>query len=191
MRVSGFVSALMGLMALALSACAMAPLPPPQATLDNIQAVRAANLPLMAIGSFTPAPGHPTQMDRAVVIRAGSQAAPGGSYARYLGDTIAAELSGAGRLDPTSGLVVSGVITDTYLDSNMSTARAALSARITLTRAGRVVYDKTLSAQSSWEGNFMGAVAIPDAFNHYTGLFQDLAGKLLADPEFQKAARGE
>jgi hypothetical protein len=51
------------------------------------------------------------------------------------------------------------------------------------------VFDKTLSAETVWDSNFLGAVAIPDAFNHYTGLFAELAGKLYADPEFVAAAR--
>jgi hypothetical protein len=35
----------------------------------------------------------------------------------------------------------------------------------------------------------VGAVAIPDAFNHYLGLFRQLANKLYTDPEFQAAVR--
>jgi hypothetical protein len=177
-----------GAAVLALGGCAMGDLPPPQASLDNIQALRGAQIDSMAVGAFTPGPGRPSEMDRSVTVRAGNQAAPGGSFARYLGDTIGAELKGAGRLDPNATLVVSGVVTDTHVDSAMPTAHAALAAHFTLIRGGRVVFDKTLSVDSSWDSNFIGAVAIPDALNHYTGLYPALAAKLFADPDFVAAA---
>jgi hypothetical protein len=155
----------------------------------NIQAVRRANLPAMRVGDFTPAPGRPTEMDRSVTVRAGVQSAPGGSFARYLGDTLQAELKGAGKLDPNATLVVSGLLTDTHVDSAMPTARAGLSAKFTLVRDGRTVFEKTLSVQSSWDSDFVGAVAIPDAFNHYTALFSKLVSVLLTDPDFIAAAQ--
>lgn len=183
------LAATLGAVALVLSGCATPPMAAPQATLDSIQALRAANLAPMMVGAFTAGPGHPTEMDRHIVVRAGSMAAPSGSFARYLGDTITADLNGAGRLDAKSGLVLSGVITDSHVDSTMPVAHASLTARFTLTRDGKVVFDKTLSADSSWDSGFLGAVAIPDAFNHYTELFSTLSSKLFADPDFRAAAR--
>jgi hypothetical protein len=174
---------------LALAACAEAPLPPPQATLDNIQAVRAANLAPMRVGAFTAAPGKPTEMDRSVAVRAGIQPAPGGSFARHLGDTLATDLKAAGKLDEASTLVISGLVTETHVDSNMPTAHAALAGRFTLVRDGKTVFDKTLRVDTAWDSNFVGAVAIPDAFNHYNGLFAQLAAALFADPDFRAAAR--
>ncbi len=175
--------------ALTLSGCAMETLPPPTATLDNIQTLRAANVAPMNVGDFKPAPGEPTRMDKSITVRAGVQSAPGGSFARYLGDTIAVELKNAGKLDPNSSLIVSGVVTNTHVDSGMAgTARAALTAHFTLTKAGATVFDKTLGVDAAWDSEFVGAVAIPDAINHYTDLFHKLAAKLFADPEFDAAA---
>src|SRR5581483_7776331 len=106
----------------------------------------------------------------------------------YLADTIVAELKAAGRFDPNATLMVTGVITDTHVDSAMPTAHAMLAAHFTLLRQGLPVFEKTLVVESSWNSNFVGAVAIPDAFNHYAGLFPLLAGKLFSDPEFRAAA---
>jgi hypothetical protein len=178
-------------LALGLAACTMTPLPGPQATLDNIQAVRAADPAPMQIGAFTAAPGSPTQMDAAVTVRAGIQPAPEGSFAKYLGDTIGADLKAAGKLDPNAILVISGVVTDTHLDSGMpaGTAHAGLAAKFTLLKAGKPVFDKILSVDTVWDSNFIGAVAIPDAVDHYIGLFQALATKLFTDPDFVAASR--
>ncbi len=174
---------------LTLSACAMAPMAAPQATLDNIQALRAAGIAPLKVGAFTPGPGAPTAMDRKIAVRAGVQAAPKGSYAQFLADTLAAELNGAGKLDPRSTLSVSGVVTDTHVDSTMPTATARLGAHFVLKREAVVVFEKDLDVQSSWSSSFIGAVAIPDAFNQYNGLFQKLVARLLADPDFKAAAR--
>ncbi|QUD86425.1 hypothetical protein [Phenylobacterium montanum] len=175
--------------ALCASGCAMTPLPPPTASLDNVQALRSAGLAPMRTGTFVAGPGRPTEMDHSIAVRAGVQPAPGGSFAKYLGDTLQAELKGAGRLDPNATLVVSGVVTDTHVDSAMPTAHAALAAKFTLVRDGRPVFEKTLRVEDHWDSDFMGAVAIPDAFNHYTGLFPKLIGALLADADFRAAAK--
>jgi hypothetical protein len=167
----------------------MTSIPPAEPTFDNLLAVRAAHLAPMRTGDFTAAPGEPSDMDREIVVRAGAQRAPGGSFARYLGDTLAEDLRAAGRLDPNSQLVVSGVITATHVDSLGTRGHAGVSARFTLTRAGAVVFAKTFDAHSEWTSDFVGAVAIPDAVNHYTALFPTLVGDLLADPEFIAAAR--
>ena len=128
-------------------------------------------------------------MDHTLVIRAGAQPAPGGSYARYLGDTLTAELKGAGRFDPGADRIVTGVVTHTHLDSSVPKARAALAAKFTLVRTGRVVFEKTLAADAVWNSEVIGAVAIPDAFNHYMGLFPRLVGELMADPDFRAAVQ--
>ena len=175
--------------ALVLSGCATAQLSTPQASLDNIQAIRAASLPAMNVGAFTPGPGAPTDMDKAILIRAGADTAPEGSFATYLGDTLRAELKGAGKYDPASPLMVSGVITDTHLVSEVGAPNARLAARFTLSRGGRPVFTKELTVSDQWEFEYVGAVAIPDAFNHYAGLFPKLVGALLADPDFLAAVR--
>ena len=191
MTARGLAAAALAALSLSLGACTMTALPGPTASLDNIQALRSAGVAPMTVGSFTPGPGAPTEMDQSITVRAGIQPAPEGSFAKYLGDTIAVELKGAGKFDPGSTLIVSGVVTNTHLDSGMpvGAAHAALSAKFTLMRGGKVVFDKVLSVDSTWDSNFIGAVAIPDAINHYTDLFQKLAGKLFADPDFNAAAR--
>jgi hypothetical protein len=184
----GLLAAALGAV-LGVSACATPPMAPPQATLDNIQALRASNLTAMRVGDFTAGPGRPTQMDKRIVVRAGAQAAPNGSYARYLADKIRAELQGGGRFDANSATVLSGVITDSHVDSSLPLGHANLSVRFTLVRDGKAVFEKTLSVDATWESNFIGAAAIPFAFNNYTGLFNQIVTKLFADPDFRAAAK--
>ena len=180
--------AALALVAAALAGCAMPALAPPQASISNIQAIRSANLAPLNVGSFTPAPGKPAEMDKTVSVRAGYVNAPGGSFAKYLGDTLAEELKASGRLDPNATLVVSGVVTETHLESE-PTPGAALGAKFTLMRAGQVAFEKTLRVEAKWDWDYFGDVAIPEAINNYAGLFWKLITALLADPDFQSAAR--
>ncbi len=174
---------------LALAGCAVEPLSAPQPTLDNIQLVRQAQLPPLNVGPFTPAPGRPTEMDKTIAARAGIDSAPGGSFAGYLGDTLAAQLKGAGRFDSASPWLVTGTVTDTYVDSALPTAHARLAARFRLSRGGREVFSKELRVADSWNSEYLADIAVPDAFRHYAGLFPRLVGELLADPDFRTAAR--
>jgi hypothetical protein len=172
-----------------LSGCAVEPVPPPQATLGNIQAVRAGSFAPMSVGDFVAGPGAPTTMDKKITVRAGTQAAPSGSYAKLLGETLEAELKGAGRFDPNAALVVSGVVTQAHVDSAMPNATAELQAHFTLKKSGAVAFAKTLEVKSTWTSNIIGAVAIPDAFNHYNALFAEIVTRLFSDPDFKAAAR--
>ena len=143
----------------------------------------------MRVGDFVAGPGAPAAMDKRITVRAGTQAAPSGSYARLLGETLEAELKGASKFDPNAPLIVSGVVTQAHVDSALPTATAALQARFTLKKNGAVAFDKTLEAKSTWASNIIGAVAIPDAFNHYNALFAELVTRLLTDSDFKAAAR--
>jgi hypothetical protein len=173
----------------ALGGCAIAPLSAPQPNLESIQAIGAAGLAPLAVGAFSAAPGRPTEMDHTIHARADFDHAPDGSFAKYLGDTLAAQLHAAGRLDPASPCVVSGVITDAGLVTQQAMSEGRLAARFTVTRGGRVVFEKTFSVSDRWNSDYLAAVAVPDAFNHYAGFFPKLVGELLADRDFQAVAR--
>ena len=172
-----------------LAGCAEAPLPEPQATVGAVQALRMADGGKLNVGAFTPGPGAPRAMDQTITVRAATQSAPEKSFARYLADTIRAQLTAAGRFDPAAALTISGVVTDAHVDSSLPKGHGRLAARFTLTREGAVVFDKTLEVESTWDSNFVGAVAIPEAINNYIGLYPQLATKLFADPDFVAAAR--
>ncbi len=142
----------------------------------------------MRVGGFVPGPAVSQSADSALTVRAGVLNAPGGSFARYLGDTLAADLKAAGRYDAGSPLEIRGILTETHVDSMGLHGHARLAADVTLAREGKPVFGKRVEASSEWSSDFAGAVAIPEAMNHYIGLYQQLVGQLLADKEFRQAA---
>jgi hypothetical protein len=173
-------------LALSLAGCAVA-LPPPEANLDSIQAIRSANLPPLGVAAFTAAPGMP---GRTISVRADSMDAPGGkTFADYLQATLEAQLKGAGKFDAAAGAVIGGVLDQSHLDSAMTSATAYLGATFTVRRGGQEVYRKALRVDDRWSGAILGVTAIPDAMNHYTALYPKLVQALLDDPAFRAAVR--
>jgi len=53
----------------------------------------------------------------------------------------------------------------------------------------KVSYDKQVRQDAKWDSSFVGAIAIPDAINHYSEQFRLILLRLYRDPEFLKALR--
>jgi len=179
---------IVALAGLAVSGCVSVKMGSPQPSLQTLEALRASDYPAMRVGAFAPAPGLPASLDRSAGIRAVSLSSPeDGSFAKYLGKTLETDLRMTGKLDPNSDLVVDGLLTASEVDSSVGTAK--LGAKFSLTRDGKPVFEKTLWVDAKWESTFVGAVAIPDAINNYTALYDKLALSLLTDADFKVAAK--
>lgn len=176
------------LLLIGLAACTTV-LPPPTAGGESSQALRAANLVPANAGTFKLAAGLPPTMDKELTggLRGGNIAAPSGSYAQHLKETLKAELQSAGLLDLQSTSVIDGQLTDSRIDAAIGTGTARLAARFQVVRQGRTVFDKELVAEDSWDSSFVGAVAIPRAIEHYGAIYRLLVGKLLNDSDFRQA----
>jgi len=173
---------------LALSGCVSVKMGSPQPSLQTLEALRASDFPAMAVGSFTLAPGLPASLDRSASIRAVSLSSPeDGSFAKYLGKVLETDLRLSGKLDPNADTVLSGLLTASSVDSESDKGRATLGAKFSLLRAGKRVFEKTLKVDATWDSTFIGAVAIPDAINNYTALYDKLALSLLTDADFKAA----
>lgn len=162
-------------------------LPQHAATLENIQAIRAAGIPNVSVGPFALAPGLPEDMDRSIGIRAVSVSSPDGSFSTYLRQTLITELTAGGRLDPSSPIVIGGQLSESRVETGISEAHAVLGANFAVTRDGKIVFNKAFEVHDDWQGDFLGAVAIPAAMDHYTALYSRLVGALLMDNEFRAA----
>ena len=176
-------------LALATSACAMG-MAEQQATMDNLRAIQAANTKV-SVGDFTRGPAVSESDDRSIMIRAGKVIPPnGGTFTAFLRQTLITELTAGGKLDANSPIVITGRLTRSDVDAGISKGTAALGATFVVTRGGMQVFEKAFEVKDEWPGDFLGAVAIPAAMDHYTALYAKLVGALLADPEFRAVVRG-
>lgn len=172
----------------ALTGCASVKMPAPAPSAANAEKLRATKLAPAQLGRFTLAAGKPATMDTTLGGLRGSSVSPAnGSFAGQLRDELAAELGAAGLLDPKSGIVIEGQLTDSMVDAAISTGRGRLAARIQVRRDGKGLFDKEVVAEASWESSFVGAVAIPAAINQYGALYKTLVGKLFDDADFRRA----
>lgn len=175
---------------LAAGGCTASRLDTPQPTFSGLQAVRAADIPALAVGRFAAGPGLPRGRDRAIMIRAAALRPPQGtSFADYLGETLRSALASAGRLEPASALGISGLLTENRVDSGFGRGRGVLAAEFIVTRGDREIWRKTLRVERDWDSSVLGAVAYIRADQNYGALYQMLVEALLADPDFRAAAR--
>lgn len=163
-------------------------MPPPMASGENSQALRAANLAPANVGTFKLAAGRPPSLDTQLSggLRGSNVAAPSGSYSQHLKDALKAELQSAGLLDLQSKYVIDGQLTDSKVDAAIGTGTSRLAARFQVRRDSQVLYDKELVAEDSWDSSFAGAIAIPRAIERYGATYRILVGKLLNDSDFRR-----
>ena len=181
--------------AFAAVACSLAvacatPLAPQQQTFENVQILRANDIPQMALGEFTLAKGLPASVDKSLGIRAESVTPPAGlTFSGYLRQTLEAELTGAGKLKPSAPIVVSGELTQSRVSTSGANSTGVLGARFHVTRNGSAVFEKEIVVTEEWPSSFFGVEAIPAAMNHYNGFYPKIVTKLLQDPDFRAAVR--
>lgn len=167
--------------------CAQITMGPPQPTVENTQALRSRPLAPAQVGVFTLEAGKPAAMDRSHALRGANsvQSPIQGSFAQYLRESLVVELDAAGLLRPGAQTVITGTLLHSTVDPAMGTA--SLQARFVVTRSGQQRYAKELGAHAEWESSFLGAVAVPLAAAHYQGLYRQLVGQLVSDPDFRRA----
>lgn len=176
--------------ALLMTGCAQVKMAPPVASIDNTQLARASGMAPVAVTSFAPAAALPRSVDQALSIRSNTFYSPyDSSFAKYLQEALSVELRTAGLLDPESKTSIGGELTKSTVDAGASQGTATLGARFKVQRGGSTVYDKELVENDSWPSSFVGAVAIPDAINHYTALYRRLVARLLKDEAFTAAVK--
>ncbi len=174
--------------ALALPGCVSEAIEEIPASLETLQVLRQAEIPALALGEFTTAKGLDA---RNINIRGSTMhPAKGSTFAGFLKETFATELRAAGKLDPAAPLVLSGELTESRAGENLASGTAALGARLTLLRGGKPVFSKPYRVETKWKSDFIGAIAIPDAFRNYNSLYAMLVRQALSDPEMVAAMRG-
>jgi len=173
--------------ALATSGCINTAVDEISPSFETLQILRKAEIQPVALGNFSTAKGLDA---RSINIR-GSIMHPrkGSTFAAFLGESFATELRAAGKLDPQAPTVLSGELTESKAGENMSTGKGVLGATLFLTRDGRTVFSKPYRVESQWKSDFIGALAIPDAFMNYNSLYALLVRQALSDPEMIAAMR--
>lgn len=159
-----------------------------QPSIDNVEILKKTASPA-ALGSFTVQAGGAGVT--AIGLRGSSMGSPvGADYAAYLANALSQELQLAGKLDPKSKVVITGLLLKNDIAAGgISTNSGEIEAQFTVINNGQERYRATHRAEMTWESSFVGAIAIPKAQQQYPLLVQKLLGQLMADTRFQGALK--
>jgi hypothetical protein len=185
-------SGLVAMTVLSVVGCANVTVPAAQPSAGNVSA--AKQLPqAVKVGNFKLAAGLSPSADKSISVRGSNtlNAPSGQTFSGYLRDVLITDLRAANKLDEASAITISGELTASEMEAGMSVGTAQVSARFKVTRSDSVCLDKALSATAQWESSFVAAIAVPAAFNQYSALYPELAGKLLKDAEFLQRCAGK
>jgi hypothetical protein len=171
----------------ALAGCATQA-PTYQASIDNVEALRRAQVRSMQVGAVSAAPSLSTATS--ISMRGNPMSSPvGASYADYLAAALRQELEFAKLLDPKAAIEVSAVLLKNDIDAGIGTGTGEIGARFAVKRDGTVRYEATKSATLSWESSFAAAIALPAAQQNYPRLVQKLLTELFTDAAFIAACK--
>jgi hypothetical protein len=176
---------------LILGACVHQPIDPSGPSYQSVKLIRDARFPAVALGDFGVG-RDPAIGSRSISIRGSTMRPPkGGTFATFLRDTMQAQLFAAGRYDPAARIVVAADLVRNHAGENMATGTAVLAARFKVVRNGQIAFERLYEVENRWKSEFIGAIAIPEAFQQYNALYGQLVSKVLTDPDFGAAIRGE
>jgi hypothetical protein len=162
-----------------------------QPSIENLETLKTAKMAPANVGTFALAQGKSAAMDQSASARGSTVVPPDKSFALFLKEALKQELVNAGKFDPNSTLVISGQLTNSSLEAPIGTGKGALSARFSVDRDNRRVYDKELEEKAEWPSAFLGADAIPTALTQYASLYKKLLARLFGDEDFQKATKAK
>lgn len=156
-------------------------------SVTNIGQLKMAKLKPLAIDKVVPDAALGSN-DSSISLRGSSMSPTNGSYSSYLQEALKAEFQAAGLLDPSSQVRFSGVLIKNDVNvAGFSTGDSIIEAKIKITKAGHIVYDKLKTATLQFESSFAGAVAIPKGQSMYPATVQKFIETLITDSDFISA----
>jgi hypothetical protein len=113
----------------------------------------------------------------------------GDSFADNLKTAVQKKLEWAGFWDPSSSMMISGVLLDNHLQTwSLTTGKADLAAEFTVTVDDQEVYQDVQCIRHEWDSSFSYKSAVSAANENYVLAVEKLLMQLLSDPEFPRAA---
>jgi hypothetical protein len=179
------VSILLALML--ISACIHAPVDQVGPSFETVKLIRATSFPPVGLGQFTVAPSQ-SNFAKRINIRGSTMGPPKGSdFPTFLKQTLMDQLVASGRYDPTSTIQISAEMTKNKAGENLSKGAAQIAATFIIKRGEQVLFSRNYEAENRWKSDFIGAIAIPEAFEQYNELYGQIVRRTLSDPEFTSA----
>jgi hypothetical protein len=171
-----------------LTGCVSAEIDQTTPSIETLKLLRQSGIPSLALGDFRE--GDMARLGRSINIRGSTLNAPkGGTFVDFLRQTVKAELEAAGKLDAQSPIAIVATLNESRAGENSAKGKAALGAEFQVLKSGQSVFRKQYRVESKWDSEFIGALAIPEAFRQYNALYAELVRSVFSDPEFLAALK--
>lgn len=166
-----------------LVGCASQPVPKYSASYINVETLKDPPKTAVGVQSFGGGP-------RRLSVRGHGAVSPVGvGFANYVQDALTQELSKADLFQPPSALQIGGQVIATDIDASASGGRTTLTVEFTVTQGSTLRLRKQFSTVYPWESSFIGAIAIPRAYQTYPKAVEMLLRQLYQDTQFQQVLR--
>ena len=159
-----------------VSACSIQA-PPYNPSIENLQTLKRSSIEPINVGGFSD-----SKKVNNLSIRGSSYNSPfEKSFGKYFQAALVSELKLAKLWDGVSDTVIEGDLLENEVSGS---GEANITVLFKVTRKGKTVFEKKLSAEHEWESSFVGAIAIPAAANNYPKVISKVIGKLFNDRDF-------
>jgi hypothetical protein len=167
-----------------LAGCSTMPTPQYQTAVANRPPAAG---PAVAVGDARASAG----VKNGKVSLRGAAMAPSssdGTFSGYLREALIAELAASNRYSADASRRIELELTQHQVNaSGIKEGVANLATRVIVKEGDAVRLDKTYDAEHRWDSSFIGAVAIPAAYDNYPTAVQKLLVAILSDDQFQAA----
>ena len=166
----------------ALAGCATLVVPAYSPDYAQIDRLKTQRLKPVAIGDLSPT--DPQASVNLLTVRGAPFRPAKGSFVEYLAGAMRSDLAELGIHDPRADTKISLTLLRNEFDVGIATGGARLSARVSIARAGRTVFEHDYHAEVDFDSSFAAAFAIPKAQLEYGKLVRALLGQVYSDPRF-------
>ena len=169
-----------------LASCASFVAPAYSPDYPTVDRLKIANIGKLTVGTFQPRAAE-APVNR-ITLRGAPFAPPTGSFAEYLENAMRSDLTELRVLDPGADTRIDAVLLKNDIDiSGLSTGSGVMEVKVTVSKKGVPVLEKTFEAKIRFESSLAAAVAVPKGQSEYPNLVRALLQKVYVDREFLSA----
>ncbi|HEA18523.1 MAG TPA: hypothetical protein ENH88_19170 [Pseudoalteromonas prydzensis] len=170
---------------LALSACTIQ-VPPYRADISNVSKLKEIPNESVSVGKIK----SEKNLNKISLRSSPLVSSVGDSYGEYIENALLQELKLAKLWSGVAKKQVSGSLVDHDIDvTGFSEGDAFIKVNFVVSEGNVNLFEKTISAEHTFDSSFMGAIAIPNGQQSYVELVQKLLKNLYSDKDFIEAIK--
>jgi len=154
---------------------------------NTINNLKNKNLQSMSVNALS----NTSKNFMTVSLRGAQMTSPyGGSFSKYLEESLKEHLKHSSLYNESSNVNISVAMLKNDVDiMGFSVGEADISAKFTVNKRNKIIFDKVYSIHHTWDSSFIGQVAVENALNNYPVAIQKLINKFTLDKDFLRKVK--